>query len=47
MVLFLAGGLLAFNITALTKKKMVREEGILLMGIYALFIVSAILLNLL
>ncbi len=47
MVLFLAGGLLAFNIVALTQKKMVREEGILLMGVYALFIVSAILLKLL
>jgi cation:H+ antiporter len=47
MALFLAGGVLAFNITALTQKKLIREEGFLLMGVYVLFIVSAVLLNLL
>jgi len=46
MALFLAGGVLAFNIMALTKNKLVREEGFLLMGIYFLFVAAAIFLNL-
>jgi len=47
MAVFLAGGVLAFNITALTQRKLVRGEGFLLIGVYVLFIASAILLNLL
>jgi len=47
MAAFLAGGVLAFNITALTQKKLVREEGFLLIGVYVLFLASAVLLNLL
>ncbi len=46
IALFLAGGVLAFNITALTQNKLVREEGFLLMGIYFLFVAAAIFLNL-
>jgi cation:H+ antiporter len=47
MAAFLAGGVLAFNIAALTQRKLVKEEGFLLIGVYILFIVSVVLLNLL
>lgn len=47
ITLFLVGGLAAFNITALTQSKMIRQEGILLIGIYVLFVVAAVLLNIL
>lgn len=46
-VLFLAGTLLALNVTALTQKKITRPEGALLIGIYIVFITASIILNLL